>query len=48
MAAFPLAQYPLQFRVTSLNQLLAQAKIVLFTKPDGSTVFKAAQASDAK
>jgi hypothetical protein len=47
-SAFPLARFPLQLRVNVLNQLLQQKKLVLFTKADGSTVFKQAQASDAK
>jgi hypothetical protein len=47
-AAFSLAQYPLQARVDVLNTMLAHKKLVVFTKKDGSTLFKLAAASDAK
>lgn len=47
-AALPLAQYSLQVRVEVLNGLLQKQKVTLFTKADGSAVFKQAQASDAK
>jgi hypothetical protein len=38
----------LKTRVDVLNQLLARQKVTLFTTKEGATVFKQAQASDAK
>lgn len=37
-----------QTRVDMLNMLLTKQKVTLFTKPDGTAVFKQAAASDAK
>jgi len=47
-AGLTLQLYPMQFRVDVLNALLASKKVSVFTKADGTPVFKQTQASEAK
>lgn len=47
-AGLTLQQYPMQSRVDVLNALLGSKKISVFTKADGTIVFKQTQASEAK